>query len=270
MELNKVCTIEDWDSPERAATMRRVLPLFVDQDPAYPRGMEHRKHWEFAQVLLGLDELGAVHPSAMILAVAAGRESVVFDLTNRARWVFATDIYGEGDFVGWTADVAMLKDPDAFALCPFNRRRLVVQYMDALDLRYEDETFDAAYSLSSIEHFGGAAHAARGLAEQRRVVKDGGIVAFTTELIVNEAETLDTDELVLFSKEQLDELCRSLDGLELVEPIDFAVSERTLATARPLAEAMVAAQEGRADYPHLVLETQGRQFTSASVFLRRT
>ena len=63
--------------------------------------------------------------------------------------------------------------------------------MDALDLRYEDGSFDAVYSLSSIEHFGGLDGVRRALAEQHRVVKPGGIVAFTTEVIVNDADTLE-------------------------------------------------------------------------------
>ena len=118
--------------------------------------MEHRKHWEYAQILLGLEQLEVLDRDAMVLAVAAGQEELLFELTNRTRWAFATDIYGSGPFAEREADMAMLRDPDSVARCSYNRRRLVVQCMDALDLRYEDDTFDAVYGLSSLEHFGGA------------------------------------------------------------------------------------------------------------------
>jgi len=60
----------------------------------------------------------------------------------------------------------------------------VVQHMNALDLRFEPETFDAVFCLSSIEHFGGEAAARHALAEMHRVAKPGGVVAITTECII--------------------------------------------------------------------------------------
>jgi SAM-dependent methyltransferase len=204
-----------------------------------------------------------------VLSVAAGHEELVYELTNHARWVFATDIYGTGPFVEWESDLAILRDPDAVARCPYNRRRLVVQYMDALDLRFEDDTFDVVYSLSSLEHFGGADGVRRALAEQRRVVRPGGVVAFTTEVIVNGAEALDEGHLLLSKPDEIESLCRELPGLQLVEPIDLTLSERTRANVKPLAEAIEDSRRGVADYPHIVVEHRGREFTSVAVFLRR-
>jgi SAM-dependent methyltransferase len=269
MQLNKVCNIEDWDIPARAATMRRVLPGFAAAFPQFPAAMEHRKHWEFAQVLDGLTDLGALSPDGMVLAVAAGQEAVIFDLTNRVRWVFATDIYGSGNFAEKEADAAILLDPDSVAPFSYNRRRLVVQYMDALDLRYEDQTFDAVYSLSSVEHFGGVDGVRRALSEQRRVVRIGGIVALTTEVVVNGAEPLEEGHLLLSTPEQLVGVCESIPGLALVEPIDFSVSNRTGSSVLSLSDAVANSYNQVPDYPHIILEHQGRHFTSVSVFLRR-
>jgi hypothetical protein len=269
MQLNKVCNIEDWEADDRAATMRRVLPGFEARNPQYPAAMEHRKHWEFAQLLDGLADLGALRPDGMVLAVAAGQEAVLFDLTNHVRWVFATDVYGIGPFAEVEADPVILRDPDAVAPCTYNRNRLVVQYMDALDLRYEDQTFDAVYSLSSIEHFGGIDGVRRALTEQCRVTRIGGIVAFTTEVVINGAESLDEGHLLLISPEQLVGVCESIAGLTLVEPIDFSVSERTKGNVIALSEALANSRRQQADYPHIILEYRERQFTSVSVFLRR-
>jgi SAM-dependent methyltransferase len=269
VKLNKVCNIEDWHTDGRAAEIRRLLPYFLEQSADFPDHMEHRKHWEYAQILLGLDQLDVLDREAMVLSVAAGQEELVFELTNRTRWAFATDIYGIGPFAEREADVAMLRDPDSVARCPYNRRRLIVQCMDALDLRFEDETFDAVYSLSSIEHFGGLDGVRVALAEQRRVVKVGGIVAFTTEVIVNSAERYHEGHLLLSTPRDIEAVSQDVAGLELVEPIDFTVSRRTTESVIPLADAIADSHRGHTEYPHIVLELEGRWFTSVAVFLRR-
>jgi SAM-dependent methyltransferase len=270
MKLNKVCNIEDWQTDGRANVMRRLLPYFLEQSDQFPSHMEHRKHWEYAQILLGLDELGVLDRDATVLSVAAGQEELIFELTNRTRWAFATDIYGTGPFAEREADFAMLRDPDSVARCPYNRRRLVVECMDALDLRFEDETFDAVYSLSSIEHFGGLDGVRAALAEQRRVVKVGGIVAFTTEVIVNRADRYHEGHLLLSTAHDIDSVARKVQGLSLVEPIDFSVSDQTTNTVIALGDAIADSHRGHTEYPHIVLEHEGRWFTSVAVFLRRT
>jgi SAM-dependent methyltransferase len=223
---------------------------------------QHRKNWEYEHLIYGLRTLDAIHPDGWALAVGGGHETPVFQLTNYVRWVFCTDLYDTTPFP--EADGSMLRDPDRFAPCPYNRRRLVVQYMNALDLQYEDATFDIAFSLSSIEHFGGLECSKRALAEMARVLKCRGIVALTTELIVNGAPHLSVPNLELFTPETLLELISS-SGLEPVEPIGFDVSESTRRTLMSLEQAIAEPQR----LPHVVLELAGRRFTSISLFLRR-
>jgi SAM-dependent methyltransferase len=164
----------------------------------------------------------------------------------------------------------MLTDPDHFALCPYNRNRLVVEHMDALDLRFDDETFDAVYSLSSIEHFGGYSGARQALMETRRVLKRGGVAAITTECIVNDADGFSEPGLSLFTPRDLHDLFWSVPGLVPVEGPVFSLSERTQSLAPiPLLKAVEDAQRGHVDYPCIVLELAGRVYTSFSVFLRR-
>ena len=270
MKLSKVCNIEDWQSDGRAAAMRKLLPYFLQQSAEFPDDMEHRKHWEYVQMLLGLEQLGVLDRDAMVLAVAAGQEELIFELTNRTRWAFATDIYGTGPFAEREADMAMLRDPDSVARCAYNRRRLIVQCMDALDLRFEDETFDAVYSLSSIEHFGGLDGVRTALAEQCRVAKVGGIVAFTTEVIINDAGSYHDGHLLLSTAHEIESVSQSVPGLRLIEPIDFSVSDRTREGVISLADAVADSHRGHTQYPHIVLEHDGRWFTSIAVFLERT
>jgi SAM-dependent methyltransferase len=267
---NKVCDLRDWSSPELTAAMRRIVPGFLTQSADYPRGMEHRKHWEMAQVACSFDELGVGGEDALVLSVAAGHEPLLFDLTNRFRWVFAIDRYGVSEFSDNEADSRFLLDPESYASCQYNRNRLVVEHMDALDLRFEDDTFDGAYSLSSVEHFGGLEGVVAALQEMARVVRPGGVVAFTTEVVVNGADPYQADNLHLFTPREIDEVSRAVADLELVEPIDFSLGERTGIPVLSLRKAVEDNRRGHTDYPHIVLEIDGREFTSVSVFLQKT
>ena len=269
-QLNRLCALEDWRDPSFRQAVRRLLPYFVETFEDFPERREHRKHWEFAHTSLGLARLGAVHDKASVLAVGAGHEEISYELSTRVRWVFVTDIYGSGRFSGIEGDARMLLDPDRFARCPYNRNRLVVQYMSGLDLRFEPDTFDAVYSLSSIEHFGGVRAAIGALKEMHRVVKPGGIVAITTECIVNEAPQYSTPGLELFSTQSLRELSASVPGLIPVEDLDLSLSDATRASRLlPLRHARKEVGPGREVYPHILLEHEGRVFTSVAIFWRK-
>lgn len=271
MRLNRLCALEDWSEPPFIATVRRLLPYFVETYPDFPQGRQHRKHWEFAHLLLGLDHLGAIHNDALVLGVGAGHEETLYDLTRWVRWVFATDVYGMGQFQGLEGDAAMLADPDHFARCLYNRNRLVVEYMDARDLRFEDGTFDAAFSSGSIEHVGGFEGARAAIAEMGRVVKPGGIVGITTECIVSGAPQHSEPGLELFTPEGMRELATGHPHLTLVEPFTTELSAAT-AELEPLdlGASLDADRTQQERWPHILVAHQGRVFTSAAMFLRRT
>jgi SAM-dependent methyltransferase len=231
--------------------------------------MEHRKHWEFAQLLCGLEELSAVDPGSLVLSVGAGHEEPVYELTNHVRWVFATDVYGGTQFGSLEGDGRMLVSPDRFARAPYQRNRLVCQWMDGLDLRYEDGTFDVAFSLSSIEHFGGFHAAQKALQQMARVVRPGGVVAIATECILNGTAGHRGRGLALFTPSEIAALAHSCSELELVEPIDFGISPATMSKVQPLSEALIEARRHLTDYPAIVFEHRRRQYTSVFLFLRK-
>jgi len=147
----------------------------------FPRGVEYRKHWEVVQAARTLAHAGVLRPDAEVLGVGAGNEPTVFWLTQHVKRVFATDLYLAE---GWeeSASHRMLTEPGSAWEGPWNPRRLVVQHMDALDLRYEDASFDAIFSSSSIEHFGTHDDVARSIREAHRVLKPGGVLTVSTEL----------------------------------------------------------------------------------------
>ena len=129
--------------------------------------------------------------------------------------------------------------------------------MNALDLRFEPETFDVVFCLSSIEHFGGDTAARHASAEMHRVAKPGGVVAITTECLINDDPELDLPGLLFFSQKSLQGLAESVPGLELVEPIDFQIGEETRKSSQSLAQAIADVQSrGVKKFPHIVLSAR--------------
>ena len=56
--------------------------------------------------------------------------------------------------------------------------------MNATQLLMPDDSVDFVYSVSSIEHFGGLRVALAHVREAARVLKPGGVLAFSTEFVL--------------------------------------------------------------------------------------
>ena len=197
----------------------------------------HRKLWEFALGIQALERGGVLHEDAIGLSVGAGHEAIVYHLTNRCRWVFATDIYGSGGFTHVEGSSLMLIDPDLYAPYPYRRNRLTVSYMDALDLRFEDETFDFVVSFGSIEHFGGIGAAGRSLAEAARVLKPGGVAAVTTEFAIDGGPHASLPDLELFTQETIPHLLALAPSLRPIDGMDLAIPDNSAAPVIELGRA---------------------------------
>jgi SAM-dependent methyltransferase len=225
----KPCELEDFEDPELVEVIRDVFTEALE-DPAYPRGREHRKQWEIAMTARSLRDFDALGDDAEILGVGAGRETTIFWLTRHAKRVFATDLYLAQD--SWSisdSNVEMLIDPSRATDLDWDPERLVVQHMDALDLRYEDESFDAVFSSSSIEHFGSLRNVRRSVEEMYRVLKPGGVAGISTEFRLD-GPAPGLPGTLMFDEVQLREVVIDGIGWELASPLELSISEPTLAT----------------------------------------
>jgi len=235
----------------------------------FPTGVEWRKYWEVAMSLRALRHPGVLRQDAEVLGIGAGSEATIFWLTRHVRRVFATDLYIDNEEWATQTPPGMLLDPVPFASCEFEPRRLVVQHMDALDLRYEDESFDGVFSSSSVEHFGDLAAVRRAFEEMHRVLLPGGIVALSTEYRVAGEGSL--PGTLLFDTAELQSLWEGL--FELVEPLDLELSRATRSVIIDFDEAAADVRAGRewSVYPHLVLmhEWLAVTWTSVHVALRK-
>jgi SAM-dependent methyltransferase len=148
-----------------------------------------RKGWEWTHCVYGLDQLGCLHPNNTALGVGAGRECLIFYFAERLRSVVALDLYGNelwSSSGGKEASAEVIEDPQRFCPVPVPLHKLRFVNGDGTDLKFQDNTFDFCWSMSSIEHFGGHEAAARSMQEMARVTKPGGIIAVATEYLLLE------------------------------------------------------------------------------------
>jgi FkbM family methyltransferase len=285
--FNKACEIEDFDDPDFAALMRDVLEYKVRRFGAdFPRGVEHNKDWEVTMAVRALQHFGALRPDARLLGVAAGTEDTTYYLTRHVGEVTVIDRYLQPGVWGLNAPTWMLAAPGLAANDRHDARRLGVEHSDARRLRFADETFDGIFSSGSIEHFGGLDDVAHAAYEMGRVLKPGGVLSLATVVVDDDgpARMGWPGSLLMFRRADLVRCIVEASGLELVDPLETAVSADTMRTRRSLALAMADHQavvgalgargESEAflhwDFPHLALDFEGFTFHSMHLALRKT
>ena len=255
----KLCDLRDFEDP---AVQERIDDIVPGLDPSE---RVHRKNWEYALLALFLEDAGLLGEETRILSVGAGHETVLFWLANRLAKVVATDIYGEGDFSGLEADRSMLTDPTSFAPYPFRESHLEVHHMDAKELEFEDGSFDAVFSLSSIEHFGSWADIRRSAAEIGRVLRPGGAAYIVTECFlgrsllsapaVQEAGSKVAWPIKIFTPGTLQSEIVEPSGLELVQPLDANPPDTGGNVIELHGGGRITSTTG-ADYPHIAVRVR--------------
>ncbi len=252
VQLCELANPAKWDNPEWMDLLRSLIAL-----PDHKIAM-HRKAYEFTQLIFGLERLGYLRDDVSVVSVGAGHEGVLYWLANRVGRVVATDMY-EGVWQSEMAregDAGVLVNPADYAPFPYRTERLSFLKMDGRRLDFADASFDVAYSLSSIEHFGGVDAARAAIDEMARVVRPGGLVVIATEYILSGPAY---HEAFLPA-----EIHRLFDrpGLRLVQSIDEHVYDR-------YEYAAVDLQANRHQTPHMVVRDGDTVITSVMAFLTK-
>ncbi|MGH9343476.1 MAG: methyltransferase domain-containing protein, partial [Terriglobia bacterium] len=247
--LNRLCNLVDWQPGGELSEVMKNLnePHTI-----------HRKAWEYALCVYGLEKLGAVKENSHALAVGAGYERPLYYFANRVERMVATDLYNNP---GGEGKPEMLTQPENFAPFAYRKDHLEVLQMSGEDLKFPDNHFDFVFCLSSIEHFGSREKQQKSLEEMRRVVKAGGIIAITTELILNQATHPE-----YFTFPELEKMFLRYKGLNLVG------GELDLRIGKSLIEYPVMMENTKhpAVSPHIVLYAAGVLWTSVMMFLQKS
>ncbi|HEX7140287.1 MAG TPA: methyltransferase domain-containing protein, partial [Vicinamibacterales bacterium] len=251
-QLCELANPAKWDNPEWIDLLKSIGLQGEKQSM-------HRKAYEFTQLAYGMKRLGFLHDATRVVSVGAGHEAILYWLANHVGQVMATDTY-EGvwqNVQSREGDAGVMKAPKDYAPFPYREDRLLFLQMNALGLGLRGGVMDVAYSLSSIEHFGGVDGAIRAIDEMARVVRPGGLVAFATEYVIDGPRHEET-----FTPAQFDQLMNR-PGLTLVGPFDRSVYSRYEYSAVDL-------YGNPHQTPHMVVRFNDTVFTTAMVFLRKT
>jgi SAM-dependent methyltransferase len=279
LKLNKLCCIEDWQIDE----LRRIIyDLQKGEQLGHrndihmrERGLIHRKDWEWAMSVIAMRRFGKLNENSSALGVGAGKEILLFYLANHLGHVFATDLYA-GEWSKIWAPPDMIKNATKYAPFEYKESALTVMRMDSTNLEFLSETFDIAFSISSIEHFGGNNHsgALQSLKEIERVLKRGGIATVTTEYILNDKEAPDLQNQFFNRKTIYSDLIDKLDELQLVEPLDLGITPNTLDTVMDVGDGVkwdtdVFSYEYKKTNPLIVLRTRNILLTSVMLVFQK-
>lgn len=264
--FNKLCNVEDF------TTLRDLLlaifPHVPKREPKFPDAAQHRKYWEIAMTVHALQHFGIIDRDMLVLGVGAGVEATIFYLSNFVRWVFATDLYLE-------SNPQMLINPGQFAPDGYawDAQRLLTIHMDARALHFPDNTFDAIFSSSSIEHFGSFDQIAQATSEMGRVLKPGGVLTLATEFQVG-GPNYGGDGwkgCVLFTRDTLQQYIIKASGCEPVTEFNDDLSEATRSEIIDLNKHLEHLNDpGVFSQQHILLENMGYLFTSAHLTLRKS
>jgi ubiquinone/menaquinone biosynthesis C-methylase UbiE len=247
--LNRLCDISDWK-----AYTGDLYDIFKDLGEGT---YIHRKSWEYAMCIYGLDRLEAVKPDSTAIAVGAGHERPLFYYANRIKKMVATDLYSN---CNTDADSEMLTNPEKFSPFPFRKEHLEVHQMNGTDLKFEDDSYDFAFSLSAIEHFGSRDTIKKAMSELYRVLKPGGILCLTTELILNKSNHQEYFTVEEFKKYILDSTPFKLVGGDF----DLRISRSLVSNPIDL-----RIEKDLHISPHIVLKDGKVIWTSIVCFLKK-
>jgi SAM-dependent methyltransferase len=251
-QLCELANPAKWDNPEWVSFLRSVGTVPPDKLSM------HRKAYEVTQTLFGLERLGRLRGDVRFLSVGAGHEAILYWLANRVGYVVATDTYEAGwkEARAGEGDEDVVRRPEEFAPFPYKKERLVFSKMSGRSLGLLDESFDVAYSLSSIEHFGGFEGGRDAVDEMARVVKSGGLIVVATEYLLSGPRTDET-----FPPEEIHALAER-PGLKLLHPLDEQVYDRYQVEAVDL-------RTNAYQTPQMLVRNGDTVFTSVMLFLEK-
>ena len=172
--LQKVCDISDFFHPEIDHILRKELK-------SVPFGS--RRAWEFAMIFRALQKKGKLHAEAEGLAMGAGTERLIYSIARHARRTVVTDLYTPDS--GWVGVRTMNPKQLVMSKAPWrlDAARIDVLAMDMRDLKFPDDSFDFCWSTGAFEHIGDDEDFRRHFSEVHRVLRPGGVYAFTTAVV---------------------------------------------------------------------------------------
>lgn len=262
---SKICDAADWFDPE--------IKFIIEQELKEPARF-HRKQWEFAMIFLTLKKFGLLNNKKIGLSLGGGNERVLYSIAEHVKKLIVTDLYD--DNTSW--DCARTSDPDEFIKSskpfPVDESKIQALRMDMRFLDFADKTFDFCYSSCAIEHIGDYRDFLQHLNEVNRVLKDGGIYVFTTELQFGDKIISDQNNFI-FTREYISDLITNSD-LDFVSHVNSELTRNQINYPFPSNLKNLTfigndflSQKLFEQFPHLILLRGNIPFTSVLLILKK-
>lgn len=265
ISLCKVANVNDFETKEFKSLFDNNDLGYISMFPNARPSIFNRKTWEIGMALMSLEKTGMLTDDSEILGIGVAKEQTISVLSNRVKRVFATDIYLDpGSWDGWY-EKDLLLNPRKYMDSKYNNKRVVWQHVDGRDLPYEDNSFDAIFSCSSIEHFGDEKDIRKAVEEAYRVLKPGGVAAISTEYKIS-GDGDGFHNVQLFDKERLERVWLEGINWELCEDIDYQLDETSYIDF----ERSIHDKEYRdSAHPHIKLDNGLYKWTSIHLTFRK-
>ena len=266
--LSEVINVNHYNNPAWMALHEQLEGFSTDKHVfKHTEGEIYRKGWEWTNCAYGLSHLGAIKKDARALGVGAGREPIIFWLAENIKEVIATDLYGNDKWTlndGAEAPGDIIQDADKYCPRPFQKDRVRFEVADGTQLPYENLSFDFCWSLSSIEHFGGAEAAAEAIREMGRVTKHGGIICVASEYRIDDSSQRHPES---FTREQIEDFIIPADSkLKLVNGMNWKLPPKEYLD-NPI---NTLTEDVHRRKRHVVLRDKKVHWTSFMLFFRKS
>jgi len=255
ISLNKIPNVADIYNPEWGDVLKSIKMIWGMDENSF-----HRKIWEFTHILFVLKKLGYLHPESEGLSIAAGREQILYYLAHKIKKIVGVDLY-EGNYIGGEDEPDIPLNPEKYAPFIYPENNLELKKMDALNLEFENNSFDFVFSASSIEHFGSEKNIKKSINEMRRVLKPGGLCVITTELKLNRLAR-DIPNTKLFKLDNLLNIFKDCNFKLIDENIDIKIERQYLDNWVKLPQEVFKS-------PHVILRFFSSVFTSLALVYKK-
>lgn len=195
-----------------------------------PKGILHRKAWEYAFIALALEERGMLKPGKRGLGFAVGTEPLPAYFAAKGCEIVATDLNAK-EAGAWSQTGQNtggdIKKLNSLGICPKPVFEKKVSYRDAdmndipADLMKEE--FDFCWSSCAIEHVGSLKKSKMFLKNMLKTLKPGGIAIHTTEYnLSSNTDTIEDGESVIWRKKDVLEVIEDLKLIGGGAELDFS------------------------------------------------
>jgi SAM-dependent methyltransferase len=186
----------------------------------------HRKIWEFCYICQVLFAEGKLAPDHCGLGFGCGQEPLPSVFAKYGVHVMATDLdQHRPEAEVWRLTHEHGANAESFRrrdICPDEQRLATIEFrpidMSSIPSDF-DGRFDFCWSACALEHLGTLANGLNFAENSLRTLKPGGVAVHTTELTLDEGETIDNNPTVLYQARHLIEFADRMrnKGYEVVQ-----------------------------------------------------